>query len=311
MEPATTSQGVHACSDRMLQDMLQLDHLGDIGMSEMIFLMRHHVQEVTRFSTLIGYRLRLDRRQCEAFERDCAVYGVDPTPFLAPLDGQHESLSIAGIQLLKICAKVHDIGKPFFRQIYKLERRLSEEEFGRQKLHANLSRMIVKGWLNHPQLSFHHHNLVHMVADTAAQHQEKYDGSGYPDGIAGKEISLLGRLLAITDAISAIVNPRPYEGAIPLEECLQRLERDRGSHFDPELLDQSINILHQELAEAPRFSGEWEDLSQHSSDYIRFVSYIDFDAVAEQRGEVGRGDRAAIEPLRELVDRVLDDHQRQ
>ena len=307
MKEKQTSR-VNLLSRQVLQDLLQLDHLGDIGMSEMIFLMRLHVQEVARFSTLIGYRLRLSEAQVMEFRQDCAVYEIDPVQFLQEEDEEGTPLSVAGLQLLKICAKVHDIGKPFFRQIYIQERGLTDKEFNLQKLHANLSRLIVKGWLNYPELNFHNPQLIHMVADFSAQHQEKYDGSGYPDRLVGKEISLLGRLLAITDAISAIVNPRPYEVAIALDECIVRLEKDRGNHFDPELLDQSLSILQHEVSSAPRFSGEWENLNQHSTDYINFVRYIDFERISAETGRVGRGDRQYLPQLQEQVEAILNYH---
>ena len=294
-----------SCNEGLLQDMLLLDHLGDVGMSEMISLMRLHVQEVTRFSLLVAYRLPLSAEQQRVFVRDCSGYEIDPEPFLQTVEGGTR-LSIAGIQLLKICAKVHDIGKPFFRQIYSQARRLTQQEFNQQKLHANLSRLIVKGWLNQPGLHFSNPDLVRMVADVAAQHQEKFDGTGYPDGIAGEEISLLGRLLAITDAISAIVNPRPYEAATPLQEALVRLESDSGRHFDPLLLEQAITVLRQEVTDAPRFSVEWDDRSEHSPDYLQFVANIDYAEVVSSRGEVGRGDRQTLQQLQQLTQEVLE-----
>ncbi len=183
------------------RDLIKLDHLGDLGMSEMMLLMRVHVQEVTRFTTLLAMNMRLSRDQEEQFLRDCDLYEINPHDYIST-NGRDVSFSPAGILLLKICAKVHDIGKPFFRHIYALSRSLSYNEFNCQKLHSNMSRIIVKSWLLDRTLALEHPGLIKFVADMAASHQEKYDGSGYPDGKTGEGIGLIGRILAITDTVS-------------------------------------------------------------------------------------------------------------
>jgi putative two-component system response regulator len=71
----------------------------------------------------------------------------------------------------------------------------------------------------------------------AAYHHEKYDGSGYPYGLAGESIPLLGRLMAIADVYDALTSVRPYKGAFSHEEAVKIILEGRGTHFDPILVD--------------------------------------------------------------------------
>jgi HD-GYP domain-containing protein (c-di-GMP phosphodiesterase class II) len=266
-------------------DLIQLDYIGDLGMSEMIGLMRLHVQEVTRFTTLIAHKLTLNKKQWLEFKADCESYQINPDPFITEVDETQYHFSTLGIFLLKICAKVHDIGKPLFRSIYRLERSLTDEEFNRQKLHADLTRMIVCSLLLDQRYQWKEPQLVKMVADCAAAHQEKMDGSGYPDGAKGTEIPLIGRLLAISDALSAIINPRPYQKETPLVTAIEWITRDRGSHFDPQLLDGAIAVIQQERYSAQRFSGSWEKeagFTQEYSDMLNNISAVEIDGASSK-----------------------------
>jgi response regulator RpfG family c-di-GMP phosphodiesterase len=281
-------------------DLIKLDHLGDLGMSEMIGLMRLHVQEVTRFTTLLLFHLELSDSLAEQFAADLRRYDVDPESFLIRRESQPVTLSPLGLFLLKICAKVHDIGKPFFRAIYSHERSLTEEEFELQKLHANLTRVIVRSWAVNEAYEFSHPGLVKLVADMAADHQEKFDGRGYPDGKAAQQITVGGRLLAITDAISALMNQRPYQQAVSLECCMGRLKLGEGSHFDPDLLSPILIHLDSECHNSERLSGHWHDTDSFSADYFDFIKNIDFSEAVLHAGDVKQRKR-----LQAVVEEVL------
>ena len=71
----------------------------------------------------------------------------------------------------------------------------------------------------------------------AAHHHEKWDGTGYPLGLAGEAIPIEGRIVAIADVLDAISSRRPYKDAFPLDRCLELLEKGRGQQFDPRVLD--------------------------------------------------------------------------
>ncbi|MGH2524506.1 MAG: HD-GYP domain-containing protein, partial [Anaerolineales bacterium] len=67
-------------------------------------------------------------------------------------------------------------------------------------------------------------------------HHEKWDGSGYPDGLAGEAIPLAARIFAAADAFDAITSPRPYKKAMPAPAALERIRQDCGTHFDPDVV---------------------------------------------------------------------------
>jgi len=70
----------------------------------------------------------------------------------------------------------------------------------------------------------------------AMTHHEKWDGSGYPNGLSGLQIPLVGRIVAIADVFDALTSARPYKAEWPVEKAVQYLEQQRGHHFDPELV---------------------------------------------------------------------------
>ncbi len=281
-----------------MRDLIQLDYLGDIGISEMIGLMRLHVLEVTRFTALIGLNIQLTETHLEQFNQDCRAYGLDSAAFLAG-----NKFSPTGLLLLKVCAKVHDIGKPFFKQIYSLERSLTAAEFEHQKLHANFSRIIVKSWLMDDSFKFENPGLVKFVADMAAAHQEKYDGSGYPDGLQGDAIGLVGRILAVADAISAMVNRRPYQPSVSLDTTSERLQAAAGSHFDPSLIELILPILGHGKYAQQRIMGDWSNTDGFSEEFLHFLEIIDLDEV-----ELAAADRSRLEELREIIRMQLAEH---
>jgi len=98
--------------------------------------------------------------------------------------------------------------------------------------------------------------LVKMAEQIARSHHERWDGSGYPDGVAGEEIPLPARICAVCDVFDALLSPRPYKDAWPLADVVRELASLRGTHLDPALVDAFLPIaadLHAECfgAEEP------------------------------------------------------------
>ena len=81
----------------------------------------------------------------------------------------------------------------------------------------------------------------------AHSHHEKWDGSGYPDGLAGEAIPLPARLMAVADVYDALVSKRVYKGKMPHAEAVSIIRNARGSHFDPDMVDAFLEI-HDEFA---------------------------------------------------------------
>lgn len=87
--------------------------------------------------------------------------------------------------------------------------------------------------------------VIQMAGQIALAHHEKWDGSGYPKGLAREAIPIVGRICAIGDVFDALLAVRPYKQAWPLPEVLQTMRRGRGTHFDPTLLDAFLDLIPQ------------------------------------------------------------------
>jgi putative two-component system response regulator len=79
--------------------------------------------------------------------------------------------------------------------------------------------------------------VLRLAAEIALTHHEWYDGSGYPNGLAGERIPVPGRIVAIADSFDALTSDRPYRQALAFDEAREVLRRERGTHFDPVMLD--------------------------------------------------------------------------
>ena len=91
------------------------------------------------------------------------------------------------------------------------------------------------------------------VATTILHHHENFDGTGYPDGIAGEEIPLAARIVKVADAFDAMTSPRPYRDARPVEWALGELRRKAGTQFDPVVV-QALVAVHSRRHLRPLFT---------------------------------------------------------
>jgi putative two-component system response regulator len=85
--------------------------------------------------------------------------------------------------------------------------------------------------------------MLQIAATIALTHHERYDGTGYPQGLMGEQIPIEGRIAAIADAYDALTSDRVYRAALPAAEAIARLSEDRGRHFDPVIFDAFIAAL--------------------------------------------------------------------
>ncbi len=81
------------------------------------------------------------------------------------------------------------------------------------------------------------------IADYILTHHERWDGTGYPQGLKGEEIPLLSRLLAVADAYDAMTQPRPYRAALSHEEAVAEILRCKGTQFDPIIVDALLQVI--------------------------------------------------------------------
>ena len=138
-------------------------------------------------------------------------------------------LPLAEQELLLDAAPMHDIGKVGMPdQILLKPGRLTPEEFGIMKQHATIGYEILRDSVS---------PLLQCAAGLALSHHEKYDGSGYPQGLAGERIHLYGRIVAVADVFDALTSERPYKRAWPTADAVELLKKDAGSHFDPRCVE--------------------------------------------------------------------------
>lgn len=144
-------------------------------------------------------------------------------------------LDEAGIELLTRSAPLHDIGKVGIPDHILLKPgKLTPEEWQIMKTHSALgAEAIVQAErdIDRP-LAF-----LGLAKEIARWHHERWDGSGYPDGLAGEAIPVSARLMAVADVFDALVSPRVYKRAMSFEQARETLLAGRGSQFDPDVLD--------------------------------------------------------------------------
>jgi putative nucleotidyltransferase with HDIG domain len=85
------------------------------------------------------------------------------------------------------------------------------------------------------------------VIPAVLQHHERYDGKGYPNGLAGEEISLAGRIMAVADVYDSLVSDRPYRPGMDKERVLKTIEREAGTYFDPNVVRALLVVLNQDI----------------------------------------------------------------
>lgn len=139
------------------------------------------------------------------------------------------------IKLINYAALMHDIGKLGIPDSIILKPdKLTTKEFGIMKKHTIIGARI---------LSNSKRDVIKMGYEIALNHHEKWDGSGYPSGLMGKNIPLAARVAAIADVFDALSTERVYKKAYPIETCIEMLKGQRNKHFDGELLDLFLNKI--------------------------------------------------------------------
>jgi len=161
-------------------------------------------------------------------------------------------LTEENIELLFKSAPLHDIGKVGVPDAILLKPgKLEPQEFEVMKQHTTYGRDAI---LEVERYVGHSNGFLVFAREIAYSHQEKWDGSGYPQGLAGEEIPVSARLMAVADVYDALISARVYKPAFSHEESVAILRKGRGSHFDPDVLDAFLAIEDDFRAIAKRFN---------------------------------------------------------
>jgi len=167
-------------------------------------------------------------------------------------------LTEANIELLFKSAPLHDIGKVGIPDRILLKPgHFDQQEFQVMKTHAMLGRDAI----SHAEKSLGADvEFLHMAKEIALSHQEKWDGSGYPEGLSGDAIPISARLMAVADVYDALISRRVYKEGMPHDNAVQIIVEGKGIHFDPDMVDAFL-LIHDKFHEiAQRFADSDRDI---------------------------------------------------
>lgn len=156
------------------------------------------------------------------------------------------------VESILYAAPMHDIGKIGIPDRILLKPgRLDPDEWKIMKQHTTIGARILEG---------SDAEFIKLAEVIARTHHERWDGSGYPEGLKGSKIPLVGRLTGIADVFDALISKRPYKVALSLEESFDIIKKGRGSHFDPEVMDAFFAVENEILSIREKYKDEHESL---------------------------------------------------
>ena len=154
------------------------------------------------------------------------------------------------VDALMMAAPMHDVGKLGIPDNILLKPgRLTTEEFAVMKQHPQIGYDILKDSSS---------SILRLGASIALTHHEKFDGGGYPHGLAGQDIPIEGRIVAVADVFDALTSARPYKPAWPLSRAIALLREGRGSHFDGDCVDALLQAWDEVQAIRSRYRDDGE-----------------------------------------------------
>lgn len=157
----------------------------------------------------------------------------------------------ADVETLELAAQLHDVGKIGIPDaILNSNEKLDPEQFSVMQRHCSFAKKILTPLAEHERRTLQTHAqigaslleissspILMLAARIAQTHHEWWNGKGYPLGLAGDDIPLEGRITAVADVFDALSTARSYKAPIPREKCLDIMAEERGTHFDPRVLD--------------------------------------------------------------------------
>jgi HD-GYP domain-containing protein (c-di-GMP phosphodiesterase class II) len=231
--PVTISIGVAL----MRSEDGSAEHAFDCADRALYAAKRRGRNRICRYSRLDDHDLRAEQPECLHVAEALAVAGDLREGLTAEHSREVATLSAAvafelglgdaEILRVQLGGWLHDVGKMAIPDtILSKPGKLTDEEWAAIKTHPVIGEQLV---LSFPELA--------LAAGAVRHHHERWDGGGYPDGLAGDEIPIEARIVAAADAFNAIISDRPYQPARTETEAVDELRRCAGSHFDPDVIE--------------------------------------------------------------------------
>jgi putative nucleotidyltransferase with HDIG domain len=206
----------HSGEEQLVLYARDLRHLVEIERAQRGLLESAYRETVSALATALGTKDTGTRQHSQRVQR----YALELAAVIDP--------KLAADPALEYGFLLHDIGKIGVPdQILLKPGKLNEAEWRLMKAHTLLGAQMIGG------VNFLHEAGVHVVRS----HHERWDGSGYPDGLAGDEIPIGARIFAVADAVDAITNHRPYREAQSWRACRHEIVAEKGKQFDPDVVD--------------------------------------------------------------------------
>jgi len=152
-----------------------------------------------------------------------------------------EKLGLSSNEVRNIiyAAPMHDIGKIGIADSILLKPgKLTEEEFSIMKTHFIIGANL---------LAYSKSEILQVAEQIAISHHEKWNGKGYPQGLAGEKIPLVGRIVGLADVFDALISKRPYKDPFPADKAIDIIKNERGEHFDPQVVDVFLENINEFL----------------------------------------------------------------
>jgi len=194
------------------------------------------LETVERLAILAEYKDKVTARHIQRMSEYCAVIA------------RALKLPPGEVELILHASRMHDVGKIAMPEsILRKPSTLDEDEWTIMRQHSVIGSAILDNSSS---------QILQAGRVMALYHHERWDGAGYPHGIAGQDIPLWGRICAVGDVFDAVTSERPYKAAFPNEEALQILRDGRGRHFDPRVVDAFFEHLDDILAIQAKYKDE-------------------------------------------------------